>query len=128
MERISEIKELYEHDSNVLNANYCIELVLNYRSHPKILEFSSKQFYGQRLKCAVPGNFKASSTWKWLPNAECPFVFYGIEGEDLQEADSPSFFNRMEASAVADMIQDLLKSKLATANEVGVITAYYKQV
>ena len=65
--------------------------------------------------------------WKKLPNPAFPFVFFGIEGQDMREGDSPSFFNPFEVMHIADLICDLVADKKLRASEVGVITPYYKQ-
>lgn len=39
-------------------------------------------------------------TWHELPSASCPLLFHGIVGDNLQEGDSPSWFNAAEAFQV----------------------------
>ena len=128
MERISTIVKIYKERQD---ASTCVELLTNYRSHPKILEFPSKTFYKGLLKSAAPTKtIKSLQKWKELKNPKFPVLFYGIEGEDLQEGDSPFFFNRIEAIALVKMISSLLKDKGVAINlqEIGVISPYYKQV
>ena len=128
MERISTIIEIYK---ECQDASTCVELLTNYRSHPKILEFPSKTFYKGLLKSAAPTKtIESLQKWKELKNPKFPVLFYGIEGEDLREGDSPSFFNRIEAIALVKMISSLLKDKGVAINlqEIGVISPYYKQV
>jgi hypothetical protein len=80
------------------------------------------------LQSAAESKFVNSLlNWDRLPNKSFPCFFYSVEGEDLRESTSPSFFNPHEASAIVHMIGDLLGDQKITAEEIGVITSYYKQ-
>jgi hypothetical protein len=106
-----------------------VTLVQNYRTHPMVLEFSSNEFYEGKLKaCADPVIVNSLSSWKALPNKNFPFMFWAVRGEDLREADSPSFFNRHEISQVYSLVRSLL-TQFPTLNpsDVAVISPYYKQ-
>lgn len=68
---------------------------------------------------------------EWAPNPRpFPYVFYGVQGNDMRAVESPSFLNHHEANVIADLITALLKrTDLAiTTNDFGVICAYWKQV
>jgi superfamily I DNA and/or RNA helicase len=54
----------------------CVEFVKNYRSHPKILEFSSKCFYDSRLSAMADiKNVDSLCSWKRLRNKNFPLLF-----------------------------------------------------
>lgn len=57
-------------------------------------------------------------------------MFCAVEGKDLRESDSPSFFNILEASAVVNLILDLMEDQRpkVSATDIGVVTPYHKQV
>ena len=82
-----------------------------------------------------------------LPNPKFPLLFYGSllprvlvtrsceqfspypasarrrgRGQDLQEGDSPSFFNPHEAVVVADLVDKLIRDKRLSEHDVGVIS------
>lgn len=57
-------------------------------------------------------------------NNNFPVFFYGVEGRDAQEGDSPSFFNPEEALALVNFIQTMLKDIKLEEREICVISAY----
>ncbi|KAK3272925.1 hypothetical protein CYMTET_18811 [Cymbomonas tetramitiformis] len=104
------------------------ELSNNYRSHPALLELPSRLFYDGRLVSRAPSQ-KVSSLCQWrkLPNPHFPLLFVGVEGEDAQEGDSPSFFNIFEAIQIKDLVSDLLRTQRMDPQDVTVISPYRKQ-
>lgn len=111
MERIVAINDVYAFRENncvsmTLTNNYRSDLLLFIRRcHKAILKFPSLQFYGDKLAAkADPKIVDVFLRWKILKNPNFPLLFHGIEGEDLRESDSPSFFNRIEASALVELI------------------------
>ncbi|CAN4099565.1 unnamed protein product [Withania somnifera] len=123
MERLFEC-QLY----GALNENYATRLVRNYRCHPVILQLPSEMFYGGEL---IPCKEDKTSTWTWvdlLPNKEFPLLFIGIQGCDEREGNNPSWFNRIEASKVVEIIRDLIENKGLKMEDIGVITPYRQQV
>lgn len=59
-----------------------------------------------------------------------PMLFCGLEGgQEEQEEDSPSYFNRQEASTILVLIADLLESMKGNLlqEEIGLISPFYKQ-
>ena len=137
----------------IYQSNHCLlELVKNYRSHPAILAYPSKHFYNGKLSAmAPPDEVNQLCGWRMLPNPEFPMLFYGtfpakvtsdlmthsvprtharigVEGEDKQEGDSPSFFNPHEAIVVADLVMSLLKEKKLSEFDIGVISPFRKQI
>lgn len=62
-------------------------------------------------------------TIKWSVS-NFPVFFYGVEGQDAQEGDSPSFFNPEEALALVNFIQTLLSEIKIEERDICVITPY----
>jgi len=99
------------------------------------------------LEALADRNFVSSlEGWSELPIPDIPLIFSGIEGEDLREGDSPSFFNRVEVIEIVrryislfifvilhvfnicDSVQSLVNEKNVNPVDIGVISSYYKQV
>lgn len=84
-------------------------------------------FYEGRLKCnANRAIVDAVCGWKRLPNPAFPFAFFAVEGQDMREGDSPSFFNPFEIMLVAELIGDLVAEKKLRHSDIGVISPFYK--
>lgn len=127
MERLSKFTAYKEGENRKYN---CVDLVENYRSHKAIIQFASKQFYGNTLKAMADSKLVNSLlTWSKLPNPKFPLLFYAVEGQDMRDADSPSFYNQHEIVAIADLISHLVnENQSIKQSEIGVITPFYKQV
>lgn len=111
------------------NKNYITKLVRNYRSHPNILHLPSKLFYGGELIPCKESDMCSSSAWvDLLPNPDFPAVFMGVQGFDEREGSNPSWFNRIEASKVVEIINNLIAEKGINEEDIGVITPYRQQV
>ena len=109
---------------------YVTLLTDNYRSHPALLTVPNTLFYnGALVACADPIRANAFCNWDGLPSPGFPLLFHGIEGEDMREGNSPSWFNPMEAATVLQYVRDVLAhpGSGATARDIGVITPYHKQ-
>lgn len=63
----------------------------------------------------------------WDIGCEGPIVVHGIEGEDRQEPNSPSWFNPPEAFQVLLYATRLIKAGIS-ADDIGIITPYAAQV
>ena len=58
-----------------------------------------------------------------------PLLFFGVQGRDMSEDDTASFYNPVEAAAVRTLIQRLLAGQHGICtNDIGVIAPYRKQV
>jgi hypothetical protein len=59
-----------------------------------------------------------------------PLLFFGVEGKDISDEDSPSFYNPTEAMVVGSLITKLLEMTHLgiTTDQIGVIAPYRKQV
>ena len=65
----------------------------NYRAHPVILKAASEFFYNGKLVSCAPPTVNELCNSKILPKKGFPMMFCAVEGEDMREGDSPSFFN-----------------------------------
>ena len=128
-------RKLYRRDESAFGAvgNYnpkvMTKLVINYRSHPCLLAMPSKIFYDDEL--IAEGDKDLTEVfvgWEHLPNANFPFIFFGVRGKDQRENDSPSWFNPGEVVQVVKYVKLILDAKIAKAADIGIITPYKKQV
>jgi len=154
MERLT-AHPFYKH-----SASRClVRLTRNYRSHEQLLKVPSQLFYQQQLlACADPSTTDAllsagkellaltpeeaaqskdddamsvdSEEEEAAGLADFPLLFYGVEGRDVREDDSPSFYNPSEALVVCSLVKKLLASSKFTVqpSDIGVIAPYRKQV
>ncbi|KAL5014202.1 hypothetical protein ScPMuIL_008472 [Solemya velum] len=107
------------------------KLIENYRSHESILKLSSKLFYHNELEVKADKALISKFTkWTQLPQTGFPVIFHGIRGEDLQEGNSPSWFNPVETVQIIRYLQALQSDPDVTLspNDIGIITPYRKQV
>jgi hypothetical protein len=106
------------------------QLTSNYRSHQSILDFPSANFYGGKLKSVADKNvINKLLTWEELKNnPKFPVLFVPVEGEDLRDADSPSWYNLDEISQICRLVKNLLRSPKFTIadHDVAVISPFFK--
>ncbi|GJJ10625.1 hypothetical protein Clacol_004852 [Clathrus columnatus] len=119
------------YDSHTGNGISVVKLIKNWRSHPVILKYPNEQFYEGELE--AHGNQLVTHSLlqsNELVSTDFPIIFHGIIGEDMQQANSPSYFNPNEASVVRGYVDRLLKnSKLGLEGaQIGVIAPYHAQV
>lgn len=101
-------------------------LVRNYRSHPALLTVPSDLFYNSSLvACANKAVSYSFADWLHLPSPGTPVVFHGVEGADMREGTSPSWFNPHEVNVVLDYVE-LIQCSIPLS-EIGIITPYLKQ-
>lgn len=126
----SYLQRIFESEPyNTKDENYVTKLIKNYRSHPSILYLPSNLFYeGELIACKDDIN-SLVATMDLLPNREFPVLFLGIQGCDEREGNNPSWFNRIEASKVVDIIKRLTTTvRDINEEDIGVITPYRQQV
>lgn len=86
-----------------------IKLLNNYRSHPSIISYPSEQFYnGELISCGEPSSINSCLNLELLGRSKYPIIFSAVEGHDMREASSPSFFNPEEVLQVKAYVQQLL--------------------
>ncbi|KAL3516226.1 hypothetical protein ACH5RR_023128 [Cinchona calisaya] len=123
IERLFECKYHAHEDSN-----FVTKLVNNYRCHPTILHLPSELFSEGEL-VACQGDTSSTKSWLGLlPHKEFPILFVGIQGCDEREGFNPSWFNRIEASKVVNLITKLRTISDLREVDIGVITPYRQQV
>ncbi|KAI3958755.1 hypothetical protein MKX01_017755 [Papaver californicum] len=109
--------------------NFVTKLVRNYRCHPSILELPSNLFYKGELVACKEEKCSFTDAWKsLLPNKEFPVLFAGVQGCNEREGNNPSWFNRIEASKVIQIIKKLTESSNLKETDIGVITPNRQQV
>ncbi|KAJ3678467.1 hypothetical protein LUZ60_002270 [Juncus effusus] len=110
--------------------NYVTKLVRNYRCHPAILDLPSKLFYKGELVACRESNESMDPVYDalGLPDKSFPILFIGIQGCDEREGNNPSWFNRIEASKVVEIISKITQNSDIDTSEIGIITPYRQQV
>jgi len=87
-------------------------------------------FYDNELQCC--GDRLATHNlckWEHLPSKGFPIIFHSMDGENLREGNSPSWFNPQEAQQVVRYARLLKESRPAIREEdIGIITPYARQV
>jgi len=117
-----ELYDEYEQDGTTI-----VKLVMNFRSHASILQYSNECFYGNDLEACGNQDINAFIGSPLLPNPRYPIIFHAIPGLDQREANSPSFFNVDEVLQVKTYVEEL--HRLGTApDDIGIITPYHGQV
>lgn len=122
-------------NTGAYDRDFVTMLVRNYRSHPAIIELPSRMFYhGKLIPSAEATSVRTLRNWEGLPAAavenDFPILWDGIVGEDMREANSPSWFNPVEAQRVVrhiQSLQDLSASAGFKLEDVGVIAPYARQ-
>jgi helicase MOV-10 len=91
-----------------------VKLLNNYRSHPTIIRFPNEKFYnGELQSCGDPSSINSCLNLELLGRSKYPVIFRAVEGHDMREASSPSFFNPEEVLQVKAYVQQLLADKRA---------------
>lgn len=107
-----------------------VKLVRNYRSHEKIVKLANEMFYDNELICSAD-HMTSHSLFKWehLPVKGFPIIFHNVEGENLRECNSPSWFNPQEAELVVEYVQQLMHNTRPPlkSDEIGIVTPYAQQ-
>jgi helicase MOV-10 len=133
MERLVKKCPAYaKNDSGEYPSELITLLVRNYRSHPAILKLPNEMFYDNKL-ITCGDNFVTHSMARWehLPTDKgFPVLFHSIDGENLREGSSPSWFNPQEAMTTVDYVKLLAKHSRPSVgqDEIGIITPYARQV
>lgn len=108
--------------------NYMMKLVRNYRCHPAILELPSRLFYKNEMIACKEEEATSIYDSVGLPNKAFPVLFVGIQGCDEREGSNPSWFNRIEASKVVEIVRKLIRDTDVDESAIGIITPYRQQV
>ncbi|KAI8126150.1 putative RNA helicase armi [Lucilia cuprina] len=113
------------------------KLLYSYRALPSILHIYNKLFYDSEL---IPNISENNSREAEMINKICDLLpeseirskahgvfFYGMLSENMQEKDSPSWYNPHEAKNVFLMTLQLYRKNIKPES-IGIITPYTKQV
>jgi len=109
-----------------------VKLLNNYRSHPAIIRYPSERFYdGELQPCGEPSAINSCLNLELLGPSKYPIIFSAVEGQDMREASSPSFFNPEEVLQVKAYVQQLLADTRAVPRiepaHIGIIAPYRAQ-
>jgi hypothetical protein len=98
-----------------------------FRMHPAISAFPSKQFYNGQIKDGITAEDRTCEPFPFFLSKSTPIVFYDIAGKEETSAGDLSFSNENEANAVAKIIQMMIQRGI-TDKKIGVISPYRGQV
>jgi regulator of nonsense transcripts 1 len=98
-----------------------------FRMHPAISAFPSKQFYNGQIKDGITAEDRTCETLPFFPSESKPIAFYDIDGEEESPAGDLSYFNLKEADAVAKIAHIMTKNGIAD-RRIGVICPYSAQL
>lgn len=124
-------------DSCGFDPRLVTKLLYSYRALPSILHIYNQLFYDTELIPMIKeaGSREADMISKisdLLPESETRIpshgaFFYGMLSENMQEKDSPSWYNPHEAKNVFLMTLQLYRKNIKPEN-IGIITPYMRQV
>ena len=116
LERLIQLPPYQRNESaSHYDTRHMTKLIRNYRSHEAILELPNKLFYdGDLIVAADAMRRRRFSDWEHLPKRGFPVIFHGVEGEDMREMHSPSWFN-------PDEVPTMICAPLSRAGEHRVI-------
>jgi superfamily I DNA and/or RNA helicase len=123
-------RDTYSRHDGKYPSDLLTKLVRNYRSHPNLIKIPNEKFYDNELECC--GEQMTTHNlckWEHLPEKGFPILFHSMTGENLREANSPSWFNPLEAQQVLVYVKLLLKETRPPLrpDEIGIITPYARQ-
>lgn len=114
------------------------KLLNNYRALPTIMCTYSRLFYDNELIPMVSeedsreirllerAKVVFEPITKEIPKKQAAF-FFGVDGKNMQDNDSPSWYNPMEAKDVFFMAVSLYRANIHE-DQIGILTPYAKQV
>ncbi|KAL1516540.1 hypothetical protein ABEB36_000447 [Hypothenemus hampei] len=122
-------------DSEGYDPRLVTKLLYNYRSLSLLLKLFSQMFYHNELIPTI--NDETSKEIELLKSLKSimpvaktgpasPIIFHGVDGDNYQTADSPSWYNPQEVAQVFYYVNGLVKAGLK-ADQIGIITPYNKQ-
>ncbi len=101
-------------------------LDLQYRMHPKLMEFPSANFYDGKLKSFVKDTDRTLPHVKAIPDLDKNHLIF-IDCHGREERIGTSYKNRTEIDIIKELIEELLKSNIPSTDIV-VLTPYIGQV
>merc|ERR1719443_2773257 len=97
-----------------------------YRSHPKLAEFSARCFYSGNLHTGIDQLERpvlAGISW---PNPRVPVAFFEVGSQESPDLESKA--NTEEAARVLQLVLDVLATGELEEGDIGVVTPYMGQV
>ncbi|KAL7664706.1 UvrD-like helicase ATP-binding domain-containing protein [[Candida] zeylanoides] len=102
-------------------------LDVQYRMHPQISQFPSREFYHSRLHDG-PGMLEANTRPWHSVFPLTPYRFFDVVGKHQQSAQTKSLYNHAEAEVVLEMVEELMRMLPKVSGVIGVISPYKEQI
>ncbi|KAK8802087.1 hypothetical protein WA158_006482 [Blastocystis sp. Blastoise] len=103
-----------------------VRLLVQYRMHPALSEFSSSTFYDGLLQNGVTVLDRTRhNDFDW-PRADKPMMFWCMNGTEEVSGSGTSYLNRSEAISIEKLLHQFLTRGTPGAN-IGIITPYEGQ-
>lgn len=104
-------------------------LDVQYRMHPDISRFPSKEFYNSKLLDGPNMAEINKRPWHNI-NIFTPYKFFDIKGKQEQNQQTMSLYNRTEAKIATEMVSKLFNSYPDEnwSSKIGIISPYKEQV
>jgi len=120
------------HDRLIKNGLKPFFLDTQFRSHPKLAEFSAEVFYEGRLRSGIQAQDRLPIAGFGWPRRKVPVAFLESGGharENTREsADGESKWNKEEADRVIAILEEVLMAGDCSPDDIGVVTPYMRQV
>ena len=104
--------------------NYCI-LDTQYRMHSSLFEFSSKEFYDNKIISGISNEWRILQKIKF-PNPNYNIMFINVNGNEQFEQKLNSIYNEFEVNKVLNIVNKI--SNEINDKSIGIISPYYSQV
>lgn len=100
-----------------------------FRMHPDISRFPSKEFYQGRLKDGPSMAEKSTRPWH-ASDLFAPYRFFAVQGKMERSKSTMSYQNRHEADEAARLVRSLLETypNYDFSGQIGVISPYRQQI
>lgn len=113
--------------NNHKNSVYLLDV--QYRMHPQISSFPSKEFYQSKLKDGPDMDKINTRSWHSIKEYG-PYRFFNIRGQQKQNEKTKSLFNTTECKIILEIVENLYSRfpDIDWSNRIGVISPYKEQV
>lgn len=111
------------------NPNAVYLLDVQYRMHPAISKFPSKNFYDGRLKDGEGMLQKNTRAWHQMAPLN-PYNFLNVTSSHRQDDLSKSLFNTAEATIILELVEEMLRIMpgKSFSGLIGIISPYKEQI
>eukprot|EP00927_Polykrikos_kofoidii_P044347 TRINITY_DN38339_c0_g1_i1.p1 TRINITY_DN38339_c0_g1~~TRINITY_DN38339_c0_g1_i1.p1 ORF type:complete len:1295 (+),score=223.13 TRINITY_DN38339_c0_g1_i1:147-3887(+) len=99
-----------------------------FRSHPKLAEFSATEIYSGKLQSGISESMRQRITGFQWPRKNVPVAFVESGREARESAEGESRFNEWEADRVLEIVIGVLDAGGCTVRDAGIVTPYMAQV